>query len=64
MTVKNPSGTYRIPIERAKVFHVESVGINIAITGEMVDRLGAYEELGMTPEEIKKVLKDGNYTKK
>ena len=35
----------------------------MAIRGQLVDKLGAYEETGMTPEEILKMLKNGKYTK-
>lgn len=64
MTVKNPNGTYRIPIERAKDFTVESLGQSVTIRGELVDKLGAYEELGLSPGEIKRMLVNGKYTKK
>lgn len=56
MTIKNPNGTYRIPIHRAGEFAVESIGQSVAIRGELVDKLGAYEETGMSPEEIKKMV--------
>ena len=56
MTVKNSNGSYRIPIHRAGEFAVESIGQSVAIRGELVDKLGAYEETGMSPEEIKKMV--------
>ena len=63
MTIKNPNGTYRIPIERAKGFTVESLGQSVTIRGELVDKLGAYEELGLSPEEIKRIVISGKYAK-
>ena len=60
MTISNPnSSTYRIPIEKVDLFRVESTGLNTAFMGTMIDRLGKYEDLGLTPEEIKEMLKDG-----
>ena len=60
MTVKNPNGTYRIPIHRAGEFIIESIGQSMAIRGQLVDRLGKYEEIGLSPEEIERMVKNGN----
>lgn len=58
MTIINPNkSTYRAPIERIDTFRIESNGLNIAIMGAMVDKLGKYEDLGLTPEEIKEKIK-------
>ncbi|PHV69228.1 hypothetical protein CS063_16945 [Sporanaerobium hydrogeniformans] len=57
MTIVNPHGeSYRVPLERAGAFKVENMGISIGITGAMVDKLGRYEDTGLTPEEIKRII--------
>lgn len=59
MTIVNPNNsTYRAPIERIETFRIESNGLNIAIMGAMVDKLGKYEDIGLTPEEIKERIKN------
>ena len=60
MTIANPGGAkYRASIERVGSFRIEANGLSIAIMGDLVDRLGAYEDIGLTPEEIRKMLKNG-----
>ena len=60
-TIKNhtvhPSqkSTYRVPIVRIGDFHIKSFGHDAQIQGELIDKLGRYEDLG-TPEELKKKL--------
>lgn len=47
--------TYRIPIIRVGDFHVKSFGHDTQIQGDLVDKLGRYEDLG-EPEEIARKL--------
>ena len=60
-TKKNPVShpsqkqTYRVPIERAGEFAIKTFGRFTDISGELVDKLGAYEDLG-EPEELAKKL--------
>lgn len=59
MTVKNPNAnTYRVPVEKLDTFRIESAGLNTAFMGTMVDKLGKYEDIGLTPEEIKEIIKE------
>ena len=45
MTVKNSdSSSYRIEADKAESFIIESFGLNIAFRGQMIDRLGKYED--------------------
>lgn len=44
-TIKNPDGSFRIPAERLGEFRIEQSGMFIAMFGDMVDKLGNYEEL-------------------
>lgn len=56
-TRKNPSAhpnhkpTYGIPIERAGEFSVKTFGRFTTISGDIVNKLGKYEDIG-EPEEI------------
>lgn len=51
-TKKNPVShpsqkqTYRVPIERAGEFAIKTFGRFTDISGELIDKLGAYEDLG------------------
>lgn len=47
--------TYRVPIERAGVFSVKTYGRFTDITGDIVNKLGIYEDLG-EPEEVARKL--------
>ena len=47
--------TYRVPIERAGEFAIKTFGRFTDISGELIDKLGAYEDLG-EPEELAKKL--------
>lgn len=56
-THKNPDGhTFRAPVERLGEFRVLQSGLSIAIFGDLVDRLGEYEEL-LTLDEAKDYAK-------
>lgn len=60
-TIKNPSvhptqkTTYRIPIGRAGEFSIKTFGRFTDMHGDMVTKLGKYEDLG-EPEELAKKL--------
>ena len=57
MTLKNPNNQgYRIPMSRAGTLRIESNGRFSDIFGDMVNRLGQFEDLGMEPDEIRKEL--------
>lgn len=47
--------TYRIPIERAGTFSVKTFGRFTDISGDLVNKLGMYEDLG-EPDELAKKL--------
>ena len=51
-TVLNPNGRFRVPAERLGDFRIEQSGLFVAVFGDMVDRLGAYEDL-LTLQEAK-----------
>ena len=44
MTVKNPDGTYRIWMERAGTFRLESQMDSVFAYGDLVNKLGRYED--------------------
>lgn len=45
LTHKNPNtGTYRASLHRAGTFRIESQGDTCALFGDLVDRLGMYED--------------------
>ena len=57
MTIKNPNvNTYRAPLDKVHTFRLEQYGISAAFYGELVDKLGQYEDTGLTPVEIKKMM--------
>lgn len=59
ITIKNAGGsTYRVAIEKAGNFSIESLGMNVAFRGNIIDKLGRYEDLGLEPEELEKLIKD------
>lgn len=51
-TRKNPNGTYRIPLNTDHEIRILSDRMNVALHGDIVDRLGAYEATGLEPEEL------------
>ena len=44
LTVKNPDGTYRIWMERAGTFRLESQMDSVFAYGDLVNKLGRYED--------------------
>ena len=44
-THKNPDGTFRAPVEWIGEFRLNQYGNSIALFGDLVNRLGQYEEL-------------------
>lgn len=60
-TKENPNNhpmqktTYHIPMSRVETFEIKTFGSNTYMYGEMVNKLGKYEDLG-EPEEIAKKL--------
>lgn len=56
LTVKNPDGvTYRLPLSNGPSFRQEWQYDQTVLFGTMVDKLGAYEDLG-TPEEFRELI--------
>lgn len=53
-SIDGPIGSYRIPADRVGEWHFQSRGVHQALFGDVVDRLGAYEECD-TLEELNKV---------
>lgn len=45
LTVKNPDGSYRIWMDRAGTFRLESQMNSVFAYGDLVDKLGKYEDL-------------------
>jgi hypothetical protein len=45
LTVKNPDGSYRIWMDRAGTFRLESQMNSVFAYGDLVDKLGRYEDL-------------------
>ncbi len=45
LTVKNPDGTYRIWMDHAGTFRLESQMNSVFAYGYLVDKLGRYEDL-------------------
>ena len=60
-TMKNPrmnptqKTTYRVPIHWAGEFHIKTFGTDSQFQGDMVNKLGKYEDLG-EPEQIARQL--------
>lgn len=56
MTIKNPSGSYRAPISRSGGIRMEYQQDQTVFFGELIDKLGRYEELG-EPEDLEKLIR-------
>ncbi|HJB15225.1 MAG TPA: hypothetical protein IAA05_04185 [Candidatus Blautia excrementipullorum] len=57
LTRKNPgSGGYRIPMCTQKTLRLEWQQSDLAVYGEVADKLGRYEDLG-SPEELEELIK-------
>lgn len=52
-TRKNPNGSFRIPAENAGEIRMDQTGIHIAFFGDIINKLGQYEEL-LTLEEARR----------
>lgn len=52
-THRNPNGTFRVPSERLGEFRIMQVGGSIALFGDVINRLGEYEE-ALTLEEARR----------
>lgn len=54
LTRKNPNvNTYRLPLMTNSGFRAENQGGQLTLFGDLVDKLGRYEDLG-EPEELTK----------
>lgn len=49
-TMNNQNGSFRVPVERLGEFRILQTGHNMALFGDIIDRLGRYEQ-ALTPEE-------------
>ena len=57
LTRKNPgSGGYRIPMCTQKTLRLEWQQSDLAVYGEVADKLGRYEDLG-SPDELERLIK-------
>lgn len=57
LTRKNPgSGGYRIPMCTQETLRLEWQQSDLAVYGDVADKLGRYEDLG-SPEELEEILK-------
>lgn len=54
LTVKNPDGTYRIWMDQAGSFRLESQMNSIFAYGDLVNKLGRYEDQDEEKEKHKK----------
>lgn len=58
MTRLNPDGrTYRIPLVNGANCQLDSGPTIPCFTGSIANRLGAYESLGLEPEELEALIK-------
>lgn len=58
MTRKNPNvDTYRLPITDNGSIRIDGYGRSMAVFGDAIDKLGKYEDTGLTPEEIQELKK-------
>lgn len=58
-TRKNANGSYRIPLIGNYEFRIVADKINQALFGDFINALGAYEDSGLTPEQVEKLGKIG-----
>lgn len=57
MTRKNPNnGTYRVWLDKAGTLRIEGQGGNVYAFGDIIDRLGKYEDIAPL-EELEKTKK-------
>ncbi len=59
LTRRNPNHTYRVPMADQKTIRLEWQQGSLNVFGELVDRLGQYEDLGSIEElmELKRGIK-------
>ena len=58
MTRKNPNvDTYRLPLSDNGSIRIDGYGHSMAVFGDAIDKLGKYEDTGLTPEEVLKLKK-------
>lgn len=55
-THKNPDGSFRAPLEWIGEFRLNQCGSSLAVYGDLVNRLGQYEDL-ISLEELQKMKK-------
>lgn len=58
-TRKNPNGSYRVPVNTDIEFRLVADKMHQAFFGKFIDALGAYEESGLSPEQVEKLGKIG-----
>lgn len=59
LTVKNPDKkTYRATVKDKELIKELETKLLKSYTGPLIDRLGAYEDTGLEPEEIEKLKKN------
>lgn len=58
MTRKNPNvDTYRLPLSDNGSIRIDGYGHSMAVFGDAIDKLGKYEDTGLTPEKVLKLKK-------
>lgn len=57
MTIRNPNGSYRIPMSRAGTIRQAWQQEQTVLFGDPVDKLGTYEDIG-TPQEFAQLKKN------
>ncbi len=58
MTRSNPDGiTYRLPLSNHGSVRIDSYGHSLALFGDCIDKLGAYEKSGLSPSEVMRLSK-------
>lgn len=58
-TRKNANGTFRVPLVGDYEFRIVADRFNQALFGDFINALGAYEDSGLTPEQVEKLGKIG-----
>lgn len=58
-TRKNANGTFRVPLVGDYEFRIVADKFNQALFGDFINALGAYEDSGLTPEQVEKLGKIG-----
>lgn len=58
-TRRNANGTYRIPLIGNYEFRIVADKLNQALFGDFINALGAYEDSGLTTEQVEKLGRIG-----